>query len=279
MATEYSEKVLQAADILAGKTFAVLTGAGISTDSGIPDYRSPESPKRKPMTIDKFKESENYYRRYWMGSFYGYTHMQDVKPNPGHYALADMEKHRFVNGILTQNVDPLHERAGSKNVVHLHGNLSRVRCLRHGHVFKRSDITDMIRHNNPTLHLDDVEINPDGDADIQLVEEFRAPMCPTCGSRIKPDVIYFGELMLEETVAAASKIIDKAEGLLVAGSSLMVNSGFRFFHRIVAAGKPTVIVNRGPVKGQDLATLKINEGLSENLPKIAALLAEQKVTH
>ncbi|MGB3413425.1 MAG: Sir2 family NAD-dependent protein deacetylase [Microbacteriaceae bacterium] len=270
--TEDEMLIQEAINLLQNRRFAVLTGAGVSTDSGIPDYRSPGTVHRTPMTIQRFLESEESYRRYWAGSYLGWSTMQSFKPNTGHLAIAALEHGGLVNHLLTQNVDSLHEKAGSQNVIHLHGSMEKVRCLQCGHTFPRTEVETWLKRDNSQTVLHSSELRPDGDAEVQVPKEFIAPHCPLCTGRLKPDVIYFGEVMLPETNTRAKLAIDEAEALLVAGSSLAVNSGHRMVVRAQRDGKPVVIVNRGDTQGDRYASLKIELGVSEVLSALSERL-------
>lgn len=243
---------------LAGKQIAVLTGAGISTDSGIPDYRGEGRVARHPMTFETFMQSEQAQRRYWARSFVGWSRIAQAEPNAGHFALAQFEASGLLSGIITQNVDGLHQGAGSKAVLDLHGRLNRVRCMRCSLVISREEMDLWLSELNPGLQKDDsVEFSPDGDAEIEATAQFRFPGCPACAGVLKPDVVFFGESVAPQLVEKAFNLVDRASALLVAGSSLSVNSGFRFAKHAHKQGKPLVIVNLGPTKADELASVKL----------------------
>lgn len=240
--------------------WAVLTGAGMSTDSGIPDYRGPDAAPRRPMTIQNFLSSPEQRARYWARSWVGWPRMEWADPNPGHLALARLP----VAGIITQNVDGLHQTAarevGSRSpVIDLHGSLDRVVCLKTGHTFDRDWVQDELTALNRDFialtGIDpiDVETAPDGDVDLEETAHFRVLDCPICGGLLKPDVVYFGDAVPPDRVAEANRISDSAAGLLVLGSSLAVLSGLRFVRSAAKEGKPVVIVTDGPTRGDDLA--------------------------
>lgn len=251
---------------LAGRTIAVLTGAGVSTDSGIPDYRGEGAPVRTPMTFQQFLADAEYRKRYWAGSHLGWKRFDSAGPNAGHTALADLELAGLVDGIITQNVDGLHLRAGSQRVVDLHGTMDRVRCLHCGQYFARGGIADRITADNPWLDTPEaVELSPDGDVEIKDVEAFVTPSCSVCGGVLKPDVVFFGEFVPKEKFAEAAALVDSADALLIAGSSLVVNSGIRLLERASRRRVPIVIINRGETKGDSRATVKIDAGTSETL--------------
>ena len=262
-----------AIDILADRTVAVLTGAGISTDSGIPDYRGEGAPRRTPMSFSQFLGDERSRKRYWAGSHLGYSRFSAAEPNAGHFALADLEVAGIVPGVITQNVDGLHTRAGSRRVVPLHGTMDRVLCLRCGQMFARDDIAAQIDELNPWLTQPDaVTIAPDGDAEVNDVDSFVIPDCSVCGGELKPDVVFFGEFVPPLRFEAARELVDGADALLVAGSSLVVNSGIRLVEQARRRRLPIVVVNRGETKGDARATLKLDAGTSETLVALADAL-------
>lgn len=262
-----------AIDIIADRTVAVLTGAGISTDSGIPDYRGEGAPRRTPMSFSQFLGDERSRKRYWAGSHLGYSRFSAAEPNAGHFALAELEVAGIVPGVITQNVDGLHTRAGSRRVVPLHGTMDRVLCLRCGQMFARDDIAAQIDELNPWLTQPDaVTIAPDGDAEVNDVDSFVIPDCSVCGGELKPDVVFFGEFVPPLRFEAARELVDGADALLVAGSSLAVNSGIRLVEQARRRRLPIVVVNRGETKGDARATLKLDAGTSETLGAMAAAL-------
>ncbi|WP_346231262.1 NAD-dependent protein deacetylase [Parafrigoribacterium mesophilum] len=259
-----------AARVLAGRRIAVLTGAGISTDSGIPDYRGPNSVPRTPMTFQAFLADTDARKRYWAGSHLGWQRFARAAPNAGHFALAQLESAGILAGILTQNVDALHERAGSARVVDLHGRLDRVRCLACGQVYARDAISRQISELNPWLsETDSAVLRPDGDADVTGVRDFVVPACELCGGMLKPDIVFFGEFIPTTKFFAASALVRNADALLVAGSSLVVNSGIRFLDQAAKRQLPVVIVNRGKTRGDSRAAVKIDAGTSETLTALA----------
>lgn len=251
---------------LQDRTVAVLTGAGVSTDSGIPDYRGEGAPVRTPMTFQQFLSDLDYRKRYWAGSHLGWKRFNAAEPNAGHRALAELELEGVVDGIITQNVDGLHLRAGSRRVVDLHGTMDRVRCLNCGQFYARGGVADQIAADNPWLDSPDaVELSPDGDVEVKDVAAFVIPECSVCGGVLKPDVVFFGEFVPKEKFAEASALLQSADALLIAGSSLVVNSGIRLLEQASRRRLPIVIVNRGVTKGDGRATVKIDAGASETL--------------
>jgi NAD-dependent SIR2 family protein deacetylase len=261
---------VRSTDLFGGRT-VVLTGAGLSTDSGIPDYRGPGAPVRAPMTFQEFVASEQNQRRYWARAHLGWSRMGGAEPNAGHRALARLESLGQVSFLITQNVDGLHERAGQVSMVALHGRISEVVCLDCGGHLPR---TVMQRHladaNTGWLETHaGAAVRPDGDVDLDDTEGFVVPRCTGCGGRLKPDVVFFGENVPKDRVARCYAALDAADSLLVLGSSLAVMSGLRFVRYAAKTGLPVVIVNRGPTRGDDLATAKVEAGCSEWLARAA----------
>lgn len=255
-----------AVDALAGRTIAVLTGAGVSTDSGIPDYRGAGAPARSPMTFQQFLGDLDYRKRYWAGSHLGWKRFSAAVPNSGHSALVDLELAGIVDGIITQNVDGLHLRAGSQRVVDLHGTMDRVRCLNCGQYFARQGVADQITTTNPWIETDDAfDLSPDGDVEVRDISSFVIPECSVCGGVLKPDVVFFGEFVPKEKFAEASALMQSADALVIAGSSLVVNSGIRLLEQAIRRKLPIVIINRGVTKGDSRATVKVDAGTSETL--------------
>ena len=260
--------------LLAGRRIAALTGAGVSTDSGIPDYRGEGAPARSPMTFQTFLGDARSRQRYWAGSHLGWHYFASAAPNPGHVALADLELAGVVNGVITQNVDGLHLRAGSRHVVDVHGSMDRVLCLSCGQQFARDDIAARMTRDNPWLaEPENVKLNPDGDVDIDAVGEMVVPACTVCAGLLKPDVVFFGEFVPASKFAAAAALVRSADALVVAGASLVVNSGVRLLEQAHRRRLPIVIVNRGVTKGDPRATLKIDASASEVLGALAERLA------
>ena len=254
---------------LSGKSIAVLTGAGISTDSGIPDYRGEGRTPRHPMTFDSFIGSKEAQIRYWARSFVGWSRIANAKPNAGHFALANAESLGAIRSIITQNVDGLHQAAGATKVIDLHGRLDRVTCLSCSSMISRLEMDEMLQALNPTIQKSsDFEFTPDGDAEVEAASNFQVPDCPTCGGLLKPDVVFFGESVPLERVDAAMNEVDLADVILVAGTSLAVNSGMRFVRKAAKAQKPIIIVNIGPTKADELAMAKIEANTSLALERL-----------
>jgi NAD-dependent SIR2 family protein deacetylase len=256
--------------LLAERPLVVLTGAGLSTDSGIPDYRGPGSPSRMPMTYQEFVSGVGAQQRYWARSHLGWSRMRGASPNAGHLALARLDP----TLLITQNVDGLHERAGSRSVVALHGRISDVVCLSCRGVSPRSALQEQLTSLNPdwvSRHAS-VATRPDGDVDLEETSGFVVPRC-SCGGVLKPDVVFFGENVPPARVSrcyeAVDAMVDSGGVLLCVGTSLTVMSGLRFVRRAAKAGTPVVIVNRGGTRGDDLATYKVEMGCSEFLSGLA----------
>lgn len=272
----HPERLQQLVDLLRGRRLAVLTGAGCSTESGIPDYRGEGTRRRarNPIQYRAFVTDAAVRARYWARSTLGWPRFAKARPNPGHYALARLEQAGLLVGLITQNVDRLHHRAGSRRVLELHGSLATVRCLTCGHAIDRDAFQQWLLELNPGWSAHAAELAPDGDADLpdELTTRFRVPDCPRCGGILKPDVVFFGENVPRERVEAARRIVAAADVLLVAGSSLAVYSGYRFVLEAARQRKPIALVNLGPTRGDALATLRLEGRTGEVLPRLAAAL-------
>lgn len=259
-------------EVIGGRRVVVLTGAGISTDSGIPDYRGPDSPPRNPMTYQQFVGDPVFRRRYWARNHVGWRYMDAARPNAGHRALAELERRGLVAGVITQNVDLLHTKAGSRRVIDLHGSYAQVRCLACGALLSRMALADRLERVNPDFVARSgagLEVAPDADAVVADTSTFRMVDCARCGGMLKPDIVYFGESVPPERVAAAYALVDSAEVILVAGSSLTVLSGRRFVHRVARNGGTVLIVNRGPTRSDGIATRKLDASCSAVLAGLA----------
>ncbi|MEL4318348.1 NAD-dependent protein deacetylase [Leifsonia sp. YIM 134122] len=266
--------VSAAVDLMRGRSTLVLTGAGVSTDSGIPDYRGAGAPVRNPMTFQQYLADDRYRRRYWAGSHLGWRRFAQAGPNAGHRLLAELEASGAVSGIVTQNVDGLHTRAGSTRVVPLHGSMDSVVCLHCGQFFARSDIAQRLTDANPWLTEDEAaRLAPDGDADVTEIDAFIVPECTVCGGMLKPDVVFFGEFVPRERFREAQAMLTASDVLMVAGSSLVVNSGIRLVEQARRQRTPIIVVNRGITKGDGRAAVKIDAGTTEVLRSIADQLA------
>ncbi|MEE9096285.1 Sir2 family NAD-dependent protein deacetylase [Pseudarthrobacter phenanthrenivorans] len=267
-------------DLLAGAPFALLTGAGLSTDSGIPDYRGPDSPPRSPMTYQEFVRDPANRQRYWARNHIGWSHMRHADPNRGHFSAAELERRGYLTGLITQNVDRLHQDAGSSNVVDLHGRYDQVICLDCGRTYSRRLLAGVFEELNPGF-LEQaaatglVEMAPDADATVEdqtLIRSFVVAVCPACGGTLKPDFVYFGENVPKDRVERSYAVVDEAAALVVAGSSLTVMSGLRFVRHAAKENKPVVIINRGATRGDEKATIKLEAGVSQALGYLAVEL-------
>ena len=266
----------------------ILTGAGCSTESGIPDYRSPGGvwSRHKPILYSSFVRSAETRRFYWARSFRGWPRFLEARPNGAHRALARLEAGGRVERLITQNVDRLHEEAGSRRVIQLHGENAFVICLSCGERTARAGVQERLAVLNAEwletrelhqLRGDEADFAPDGDAAVSasVVDGFIVPECLRCGGVLKPDVVFFGESVPAAVVEAGMEAVDRGDALLVAGSSLTVWSGFRFVKRAADRGLPIAIVNVGPTRGDDLAALKIEARVGELLPAVTDLLLER----
>lgn len=272
-----AELMHAAAGLLGGGPFTVLTGAGLSTDSGIPDYRGPDSPPSNPMTRQQFMGSADFRRHYWARNHIGWRHMHHAVPNRGHQALATLERRGHLAGLITQNVDRLHESAGNQNVVDLHGRYDAVACTNCWTVITREQLAERLERLNPGYierleAAGGIRLAPDADAIIEDTSGFVVAACEVCGGILKPDIVYFGENVPKDRVERAYRMVDDGAGLLVAGSSLTVMSGLRFVRKAAKDGKPVVIINRGSTRGDELADLKVEAGVSESLSLLTGLL-------
>lgn len=252
----------------------VLTGAGCSTDSGIPDYRDHNGQwkRAQPITYATFVNDEHARKRYWARSFVGFRRMRDVRPNDAHRALHALERRGRVAQLVTQNVDGLHQAAGSREVIDLHGRIDTVLCLGCQQRIPREQLQLELARRNPRFARLDAQAAPDGDADLEdaAFDTFDVPYCDSCGGLLKPDVVFFGEGVPAERVQRAMAAIDRADAMLVVGSSLMVYSGYRFVKAMVDAGKPVAAINLGRTRADDILALKITVRCGEALRAITS---------
>jgi NAD-dependent SIR2 family protein deacetylase len=269
-----------AAWLAARSRVAAITGAGVSTGSGIPDYRDGDGNWKRspPVQYRDFVESEAVRKRYWARSFAGWPMFAAARPGSAHLALARMERLGGLAQLVTQNVDRLHQHAGSRNVIDLHGRLDVVRCLANDHRFDRDGFQVRLRQANPDWDVSSARIAPDGDAELEGIDfsAFNVPACATCGGMLKPDVVFYGESVPRETTAAALAAVEAADGVLVAGSSLMVWSSFRLVRTAVARGIEVVAVNRGRTRGDDLFAFKLDRECGAVLRGATEALRQRK---
>ncbi|WP_339492016.1 MULTISPECIES: NAD-dependent protein deacetylase [unclassified Pseudomonas] len=256
---------------MAGRRFLVLTGAGISTPSGIPDYRDSDGVRRgrQPMMYQEFLAQAEARRRYWARAMLGWPRVRQARPNAAHEALATLQARQRITGLITQNVDTLHDQAGSQDVIELHGSLHRVLCLDCGQRSERQQIQQLMETENPYLAGVDAAQAPDGDTllDPAFEARFQVPRCRHCdGERLKPDVVFFGENVAPPTATRALQAVERADGLLVVGSSLMAYSAFRLCRAIKDQGKPLLAINRGKTRADELLDLKLEEPCEQLLP-------------
>ncbi|WP_347059347.1 NAD-dependent protein deacetylase [Blastococcus sp. HT6-30] len=266
------------ADLVADGDVVVLSGAGLSTDSGIPDYRGATGSLRRhtPMTYQTFTRDPLGRHRYWARSFVGWRQMRAARPNDGHRAVAALQEAGLLSGVVTQNVDGLHQAGGARDVVELHGGLDRTVCLGCGDVADRAALDERLRDANPHFGPQADEINPDGDAELpdDVLDGFVMVDCLACGAGpLKPDVVFFGETVPRDRVDHCFSLVEDAGSLLVLGSSLTVMSGYRFVLRAAKLGIPVGIVNVGATRGDAKADVRVDAPLGEVLPALAARLA------
>ncbi len=268
------EPLGQLADLVAAGGVLVLSGAGLSTESGIPDYRGPTGLARRaePMTYQTFTGSPAARRRYWARSHYGWRHVARAVPNAGHRAVAELEGRGLLAGIITQNVDGLHQAAGARQVIELHGSLDRVVCLSCTRRSPRDRLDQRLRAANPGWAARVTGLNADGDAVVSADQAARFEIvdCESCGGVLKPDVVFFGENVPRPRVEECYALTGNARALLVLGSSLTVMSGFRFVRRAAQLATAIAIVNQGPTRGEALAGLVVDAPLGTTLTALAA---------
>jgi len=262
------------ADLISGGNVVILSGAGLSTESGIPDYRGPTGLARRPqpMTYQAFTGQPAARRRYWARSHEGWRHIARAVPNAGHHAVAELERRGLLAGIITQNVDGLHQAAGARQVVELHGSLDRIRCLGCGERTPRADLDQRLRAANPDWVGRVTQVNPDGDvvlADDQ-VRDFRVVDCLGCGGLLKPDVVFFGENVPRPRVDDCYALVGRSAALVVLGSSLTVMSGYRFVRHAAKAAVPVVIINQGSTRGDVHAMITVDAPLGATLTDLVA---------
>jgi NAD-dependent SIR2 family protein deacetylase len=258
----------------------VLTGAGLSTASGIPDYRDRDGTRRgrPPIHGPDFRKSDYVQRRYWARSMIGWPVLARARPNAGHHAIAGLEAIGHIGPVLTQNVDGLHGQAGSHNVLELHGNIHTVECLECSALFPRAFVQDLLEDANPQMVGANATPLPDGDASVEPAElaDFRLPVCVNCGGTLMPNVVFFGDNVPPARTAIALAQMERADALLVVGSSLMVYSGFRFCRMAVASGKPIAAINLGRTRADDILDLKVEASSEYVLPLVLERLVRRR---
>jgi NAD-dependent SIR2 family protein deacetylase len=269
---DIQERIGRLAEWVADRGVVVLSGAGLSTESGIPDYRGPSGAARRhaPMTYQTFTRDPIARRRYWARSHLGWRVIGAARPNAGHRAVARLQELAVVDGIITQNVDGLHQAGGAHGVVELHGNLARISCLACGGISPRQDLIGRLNAANPDFAARITAINPDGDVELDDAEldSFAVVDCEACGGMLKPDVVYFGESVPPDRVSRGFELVARARTLLVLGSSLTVMSGRRFVLRAAREGIRVAIVNQGVTRGDPYAALTVDAPLGVVLPEL-----------
>lgn len=264
------------ASLLRGRRIVALTGAGCSTESGIPDYRGPGTlaRARSPIQHREFMTKPEVRARYWARSLLGWPHFSSARPNAAHHALAALERDGHVLGLITQNVDRLHHSAGSQRVIELHGALARVRCLGCGALEPRAALQERLLALNPGFSERLVELRPDGDAElsVDVVRAFQVPDCTRCHGVLKPDVVFFGDNVAAPIVEAAFALLEEGDALLVVGSSLAIYSGYRFIQRASVRHMPIGIINIGECRGAPLADVYVEARAGDVLPALARSL-------
>ena len=275
--TALADPVRALADLVAGGGVVILSGAGISTESGIPDYRGPSGLARRaePMTYQTFTGGAAARRRYWARSHHGWQHIAAAIPNAGHRAVAELQRRGLVAGVITQNVDGLHQAAGTRQVIELHGSLYRVVCLGCGQRTSRAALDQRLRAANPGWAAPVAQLSPDGDAVLAdaAADRFQVVDCQHCGGLLKPDVVFFGENVPPARVEECYALTGRASVLVVLGSSLTVMSGYRFVRHAARLGIPVAIVNDGPTRGDAHACLILNAPLGRTLTALTTLAA------
>ncbi|MFW6599282.1 NAD-dependent protein deacetylase [Propionibacteriaceae bacterium Y2011] len=262
------------AEQLRSRRWLVLTGAGMSTASGIPDYRGPDGTRRvQPMTIQELRSSSAARQRYWARSYVGWQRLHRARPNAAHRAVTELQRLGVVDRVITQNVDGLHQRAGTRQVIELHGSLARVVCDHCGDGLPRPELDAMMRAANPSYTVTSDEIRPDGDVALDEVDvtRFVTPRCPGCNhDRLRPDVVFFGDSVPRERVETCTALVAACEGLVVLGSSLAVMSGLRFVRQAARRGVPVMIITAGPTRADELAAVRSHRPVEQVLPQLLA---------
>ncbi|KAH8329871.1 hypothetical protein KR067_006088 [Drosophila pandora] len=261
--------------LLSKPNVLVLTGAGISTESGIPDYRSEgvglyARTNHKPIQHMEFVKSSAVRKRYWARNFVGWPSFSATQPNATHHALARFEREQRVQAVVTQNVDRLHTKAGSKQVVEVHGSGYVVKCLSCEYRIDRHEFQSILSSLNPAFQDAPDMIRPDGDVEIptEYIDNFRIPECPDCGGDLKPEIVFFGDSVPRARLDEIAALVYNSDGLLVLGSSLLVFSGYRVVLQTKDLKLPVAIVNIGDTRADHLADIKISAKCGDVLPKL-----------
>lgn len=270
----------QLIDFLDGQTnLLVLTGAGLSTTSGIPAYRDASGVwlRRTPIFYQDFLRSSMARRRYWARSYFGWPHIAKATPNLGHFGLTQLQQVGRIGRLITQNVDGLHASAGSQDVIELHGQLGRVSCLDCGQQYQRSEVQQWLTELNGDFSADVLRHNPDGDVDLDEMAypDFKIADCKACGGRLKPDVVFFGESVPDETATHVKHAIDACSGLLVIGSSLVVMSGYRVVKDVIGQQKPAVAINQGRTRADNDLAFKVSGDCCELIEALSSSVITQ----
>jgi NAD-dependent SIR2 family protein deacetylase len=268
-------------DLFTSGGVLILSGAGLSTESGIPDYRGPTGLARRatPMTYQTFTGSAAARRRYWARSHLGWRHIARAAPNDGHLAVAELGRRGLLTGIITQNVDGLHQAAGASGVTELHGSLHRVICLSCGQRTSRAELDRRLEAANPGWQAESTSlINPDGDAVLaaEVAESFQVADCSACQGALKPDVVFFGENVPRPRAQACYALVERARALVVLGSSLTVMSGLRYVRHAAGQQLPVVIVNQGATRGDECASATLDAPLGQTLSAVVSSLGERR---
>lgn len=263
-----NQQVEKAVDLLWDKKIMFVTGAGMSTDSGIPDYRGKGMLAKNPLIAHAYEEDPIYRRKFWIRAVREWSQWLHVEPNSGHIAIAQMEHAGIVTGVVTQNVDELHYSAGSMVVAEIHGNMFESKCMLCGERYYQEYVLDKVREQNPQLNGKRV-----------YAKTFIEPMCESCGGFLKPDVVFFGDMLPESEWEIAESIADDSDAVVIAGTSLKVGTPHWFIEKVKKKGGPVIIVNRGETLMDKIADVKISDGLSEVLPAIAEGLHARTADH
>ncbi|CAD0204466.1 unnamed protein product [Chrysodeixis includens] len=263
------------------KHMLILTGAGISTESGIPDYRSEEvglyaRSNHKPIQYQEFVKYPKVRQRYWARNFIGWPRFSAVQPNVTHLAIRELEKAGKVTSIVTQNVDRLHHKAGSRDVIELHGTGYIVKCLKCPYEISREDLQAELLRNNPDMQSSFTMIRPDGDVELprEQVDRFRTPLCPTCEGPLKPDIVFFGDNVPKERVELIRSKVSSSDAVFVLGSSLTVYSSYRIILQAKEEQKKVAILNIGPTRADDIVDIKVSTKCGDILPKLCDLVTK-----